>query len=521
MFYGKGTLGQLLRATASGHPTALAVHQGDLRLTYRELDGQVDRFASHLLRQGIKKGDRVAYIFFNQWEILVAYHAITRIGGVIVSLNYRLTADEIQYQLEKSEAVGLVYDTEFVDLVESLPDAVKAKLHRVVSGDAALGTADIAFNDALAIDADLVFEAEKTVGADDDSGVWFTSGTTGMPKGAVVRHSSSIAAAVLTSQACRIANGCRFLSVAPLFHRGAMEDMHLAVTMVGGTHYLEPRFDPVRTLAAIEEHKITHAFIVPTMSRMIIAVEDCGRYDLTSMERYISASAPLPGDLVEAIYASLKLNKVVVNAYGITESLLNASCQPEELIARPGTVGRAVAQTRLRIIDEERRACDAGTVGEIAMSGPSAFRCYMGDDEATKAVTFEDASAPWYCSGDVGYLDGDGFLYIVDRKKDMIITGGENVYCVEVEGAIARSGLVSEVAVVGRPDKKWGEVVVAVVVARPTTPKDADTIINACTGLATYKRPKEVLFVEEMPKNSFGKIQKATLRTMLKAPAEG
>ncbi|MGB3273539.1 MAG: AMP-binding protein [Xanthobacteraceae bacterium] len=517
MFFNRQTIGGVLRATARARSDHVAVVQGELMLTYRELDEAVDKLGAHLIAAGIRKGDRAAFMFLNQWEILVAYYAIARIGAVCVSLNYRLTPGEIEYQLRKTNARVVLYDDSFGELFARLPASLIEKLIFISSAE---GGGDrhipVSGNFVDILRKGYAGRVEVDVESSDDSGIWFTSGTTGSPKGAIVRHASSIASADITALVCNFGVETRFLATAPMFHRGAMEDMHLAITLVGATHVLLPRFEPKRALELIESEKISHAFIVPTMSRLILQLPGCETYDLTSMERWISASAPFPAELATAIQERLRLrDDVVMNAYGITESLLNAACYPREMRARPGSVGRAVPKMQVRIVDAQHTFVADGEVGEIVTSGPTTFRTYLDDEAAFRSAVFQADDAVWYNTGDVGYRDEDGYIYIVDRKKDMIISGGENIYCVEVESAIARHADVSEVAVVGAPDELWGERVVAFVVPKPGASLDQDTVLSFCQDLAGYKRPREVKVIAAFPRNSFGKIQKAELRKLV------
>ncbi len=512
MFHDGLTTDSILRATAAARPDHIAIEQGALRLTYRQLDEAVDRLAAHLHQAGLARGDRIAYLFANQWEILAAYHAIGRLGAVVVSLNYRLTPAELDYQLSRTTARALLYDESFGPALAELPASLRASIYLISAGAPADGPPPQATMAGIMAGPRGPVPDAAVRGAD-DSGIWFTSGTTGRPKGAIVRHASSVASAEVTAQVCRVTERCRFLATAPMFHRGAMEDMHLAVTMVGGTHVLLPRFQARRALEMIESERISHAFIVPTMARMMVDEPGCEQFDLGSMERWISASAPFPAELAARVRQRLRLaENVVMDVYGITESLLNTHCQPAEKLARPTSVGRPVPKMQLRIVDAADRPLAAGEVGEIVTAGPTTFRSYLSDAEAFRAAVFSAEGRTWYRTGDVGYLDRDGFLHIVDRKKDMIITGGENVYCVEVEAAIATHPGVAEVAVVGWPDEVWGERVVAVVVARPGVALAAAEITAWCATIAPYKRPREIRFVDALARNSFGKIQKAVLR---------
>lgn len=509
-------LSRLLRATAAAMPHKPAIVQDDVTITYEEFDLRVNKLAWYLRRDsGLGSGDRVAYLFQNQWEVLVAYHAITRIGAVVVSVNNRLTPAEIDWQLAQSAATVLIYDASFAATVSTVAQSAKSvKDFIVANGDG--GPARVSFADIMAGPDRAGPDAGIVVKASDDSGIWFTSGTTGNPKGAVVRHSSSIWAATATALAIGINADSRLLSVAPLFHRGAMEDMHLAVTLVGGTQYLMPRFDPVGVLERMQRHRISHAFIVPTMSRMMVDVSHSAGFDLSNLRCWMSASAPLRKELADVVRGTYRLGEgVLINVYGITESLINTVCQGAELIERPESIGRAVPGVQLRVLRADGSFAANGETGEIVTSGPANFRTYLNNEEAFRAATFERDGVYWYRSGDVGRRDEDGFFYIVDRSKDMIISGGENVYCVEVENAIFNNSSVQEVAVVGSRDEKWGEKVVAVVVPKPGSCLSEQEILSNCKDLAKYKWPREILFWDSLPKNSFGKVQKSEIRKLL------
>jgi acyl-CoA synthetase (AMP-forming)/AMP-acid ligase II len=509
------TIGAVLRATACAAPDKIAIEQDDLTLTWAEFDDRVDRLACALQDAGVAKGARVAYLFWNQWEILLAYHAVTRIGAVVVSLNYRLTAVEVADQLRRSAAAALIYDESFAETVAAAVAALDRRPLCVAAG-AKVGPAAATVAEMTARPAPRRPEIGLALSDADDSGIWFTSGTTGVPKGAVVRHASSVWSGTLMAHAIGVRHDSRLLTVAPLFHRGAMEDFHLGATLHGATHVFMTRFEARRMLDMMERRRITHAFVVPTMSWLVLNEPSAGEYDLSAMECWMSASAPFPAELQEGLRHRLRLGAdVIANAYGITESLFNTYCAPAELRARPTSAGRVVPAMRVAIWDEAHGFLADGAVGEIVTGGPTTFRTYLDDEAAFRAATFAADGIDWYKSGDLGFRDAGGHFHIVDRKKDMIITGGENVYSVEVETAIARAPKVAEVAVIGLPDRKWGETVVAAVVARKGETLTADDVIAACADLSPYKRPRHVHLVDALPRNSFGKVQKPALKAML------
>ena len=513
MFSGSLSIGHALRATAAALPDKTAIIDDDGTLSYRELDRAVDAFAAFLIEIGVNPGDRIAYLFWNQREILIAYNAIARIGAVLVSLNTRLTPAELAYQLDQADVLGVIYDHSFTETMRATFTLWREPNFSVVAGGIAGGAH--AF-DAVLQEARKLADGHTNIDASASSGIWFTSGTTGKPKGAEVRHASAIGAAYASALALGIGRDSRFLAAAPMFHRGAMEDMHLAVTLTGGTHVMMRQFDPERTLVLIEEHAITHAFIVPTMSWLILQNENRAKYDLRSMRHWISASAPFPPRLAESLRDDLDIDgDAIENCYGITEMLLLTACSGPELKLKPGSVGRPVPSVRVAIHDDKNGLLPPGEVGEIVAAGPPQFLGYIGNEQASRDAFLEMDGLLWYRSGDLGYCDEDGYFFIVDRKKDMIITGGENVYSVEVEDAISGHEDVFEVAVIGMPSEKWGEVVTAAVVAKPGRELGEKAVLQTCAHLADYKRPKSIRFLDVLPRNSFGKIQKPALRASL------
>ena len=426
----------------------------------------MDKLSAYLVEQGIKHKESVAYLFFNQWETLAIYHAITRIGAIGVAINHRLTPVEMQYQIDETRSKILLYDESLKEIAGTLTELCATLEHFVGSdGDVTNDLANETITNIIEKPLPDITWAESDINEDDDSGIWFTSGTTGKPKGAIVQHASSVWSATSTALSLGINNKTRLLSAAPLFHRGAMEDMHLAVTLTGGVHYMVHKFNPLDVLERIQRDKITHAFIVPTMARMMLDVPNADQFDLSSLQCWMSASAPLREDLASEIRQVFKLApQVLTNCYGITESLLNATCLGDALIASPTRVGLPPPGMSVRVI--------------------TADKSFILDD-------------------------------LLDRSKDMIISGGENIYCVEVESAIAAHPEINEIAVVGMPDKKWGEKVVAVVVRKKGALISEQGILLQCHNLANFKHPREIYFVEQLPKNSFGKVQKKEIKDLL------
>lgn len=505
------TLSDALRATATASPNKIAIVDEQGELTYGDFDNQVDAFASFLGALGVGRGDAVAYLFWNQRELLIAYHGITRIDAVSVSLNYRLTGAELAYQLELSKARVIAYDESFIDVVDEALRLCPHPIRRIQAGRSVPPDATFTFSRALQETVSHSLLEHQRPTAHSVSGIWFTSGTEGRPKGAAVRHRSALAAAIASSIVIGIQRDCRCLAVAPLFHRGAAENIALAVTMVGGTHYLQSRFSPSATLAALKACDITLAFIVPTMARMLIQELQGEHCELPALDNWVSASAPMPPALETQIRQRFKPGGIV-SFYGITEMVCVSARRTTTDGAYDGSVGYPAPNVQVMIYDDMRGPLPCGEIGEIFIRGPVAFSYYVGNPEATARATARIDGVEWYRSGDIGMLDGEGCLSILDRRKDMILSGGENIYSAEVENAILLHPGVAEVAVVGRPEEKWGEIVVAFVVARDSEDLSLESIRMACQGLASYKHPKELFVVESLPRNSFGKVQKAILK---------
>jgi acyl-CoA synthetase (AMP-forming)/AMP-acid ligase II len=431
----------------------------------------------------------------------------------VVSLNYRLTPAEVAHQLDASVAKVLIYDEALAELALAAVALVSRHIHLIRAGGA--GRAGVMhFDDAVATPTSAELLRERSALADDVAGIWFTSGTEGTPKGAVVRHRSAMAAAQISSTMVGINRDTRCLAVAPMFHRGAAENVALAVTMAAGTHYLQHRFDPVAVLQAMRDHRITLAFIVPTMARMMLNELETEEFALPALETWVSASSPLPVPLYEEIRRRFKTQANIVNIYGITEMLVITGCPTRAGEAYTGSAGKPCPMMEVRIHDDEKGVLGAGSAGEIIVRGPCGLSQYLNNPQASERAALMLDGVQWYRTGDIGMLDADGDLTILDRKKDMILSGGENIYCAEVEAALLAHPAVQEVAVVGRPDDQWGEIVVAFVVTAGEAPTLAD-LRSACAALASYKHPRELIIVSSFPRNSFGKIQKVELRRAL------
>lgn len=471
------------------------------RYSYREVNNRINRFASFLNESGIRPGDRIAVLCKNNQHLPTVLFAAAKIGVITIPLNWRLKAPELAYILEDSGTAVIVYDKEFTPIVTELGEKTKFCLSLQVDPDSTENTFEAALKNKLAI------EPVITAGGDDAAVIMYTSGTTGKPKGAVLTHNNLFWASVGISHTIDWRYKDRFLSVAPLFHIGGLApiitNVHRGCTIV----YM-PNFHPVDMFRVIIKEKINNLMSVPLMLAAMLQVPEISKMDLTSLRSIVCGGSPVPPRLIAA-YEQIGVK--VYNVYGITEYSGAVTFWTREMgMEKCDSVGKTVFHGNIKIVNPDTgEELPPGQVGEILCSGPQLFNGYWNNPEATQNTIRGD----WYHSGDMGKKDEDGFIYVVDRLKDMIISGGENIYPAELEEVISKVPGVAEVGVVGRPDDKWGEIPKAFVVKKPDAEISAEDIITACkNNLANYKCVKEVDFIDALPRNAVGKILKTDLR---------
>ncbi len=485
----------------------------DERLSFRRLNQRCNQVAQAFLAAGVEPQERVGLLLMNSAEFVEAYFALAKIGAVVVPLNWRLVADELEFILKDSGARRLIYSEEFVDTV--------ADLHGRGAGTdirhwlQVAGEQDVAwFAESYQAFRDGASDAEPEArGFDDDMlYIMYTSGTTGLPKGVVHTHSTAIWAILTIDANSYFREDDRFLSALPMFHVGALTP--LAVNVFRGIASIVMRaFDPTLAWQLIEREKITTALAVPAMLNFMLQVGDLSRFDFSSMRWMMSGAAPVPVALIKR-YAELGIG--IRQVYGLTETC-GPACLLDgaDALSRAGSTGKAFFHTRVRVIDGEGKDCAPGEPGEVLVAGPHIMREYWNRPEAT-AATLVDG---WLYTGDVGTMDADGYVTIEDRIKDMIISGGENIYPAELEGVLATHPEVVEAAVIGVPSEKWGESPLAIVVRKGNALTEA-AVLNYCQGkMAGYKLPRQAAFVDEIPRNPSGKILKRVLREQFPGPA--
>ena len=499
------------RARLSPRLEALVEVERGRRFSYAELDARANRAANALLARGVRPGDRVALLLMNGVEYLESYFALAKIGAVMVPLNWRLVPDELDFILRDAGAETLVYDAEFDAAVAALRGLGTPLRTLLRAGDGVPPEGALAYEalrDAAPPDA-----PPCTATDDDVLFIMYTSGTTGLPKGAVHTHGSMIAASITINLTSDMRHGDRYLQMLPLFHVGALTPATAAVHR-GATLVLMRAFDPKRVFPLIEAERITTGLAVPAMLNFMLAAGDPNAHDHTALRWLMSGAAPVPPSLIER-YAALGIE--IHQVYGLTETCGPACLiSPEEALAKIGSTGPAFFHTDVRVVDEQGHEVTPGQVGEVLVRGAHIMKGYWNRPEAT-AEALRDG---WLHTGDLATVDKDGFVFIQDRKKDMIITGGENVYPAEVEAVLARHPDVLECAVIGMPSARWGESAAAVVVPKAGTSPTPAELVGFCDGkLARYKIPRVVVIADEIPRNPTGKVLKRVLRDRFPGPA--
>ncbi len=472
------------------------------RFTFKEANERANRFGALLKQHGITAGDRIAILCKNNEHAVTALFGAAKNGVIALMLNWRLQIPELAYILNDSGASFLLFDAEFASVAEALRMQTAVKTY--LSVEPGNGADD--FEGAL---ADASPDEPVYAGSGDDPAVlMYTSGTTGRPKGVILTHDNLFWASIGLTHTIDWSRGYRFLSVAPLFHIGGLAPVFGNIHSACTTHFM-PTFNPMNIWDVIVHEKINFMMTVPAMLQFMLLAPDIARKDLSMLRHIVCGGAAVPRHLIAA-YDRLGIK--VEQVYGITEySGAVTFWLPEMGMDKSDSSGKSVFHGSIRIMrpDGDGESM-TGEVGEICCFGPQVFKGYWNNPEATAAALGKG----YYRSGDMGRIDADGFLYVVDRLKDMIISGGENIYPAELERVILDAPGVAEAAVVGKPDAKWGEIPVAFIVRKKDSAVMEEEIITHCRkNLAAYKCVKEVRFVPEIPQNSLGKVMKNKLRS--------
>jgi acyl-CoA synthetase (AMP-forming)/AMP-acid ligase II len=500
--------GYLLTRSARYFPEKTAFVIDDQSITYKELNRRVNKLANSLLSLGLKKGDRVGLLYHNSLGYLEGYLALYKAGLVWVRLNSRLHPDEINQMIVDSGTQALITAPQFIDMIEKMNPPVKWIIQK--------GGPKIDYDQFLEKGSE--DEPKVDVLPDDLADLWYTSGTTGTPKGIMITHRNILSCTMmLLTDTYDIGPDDKLLTVGALSHAGSVRVLPFIAR--GATNYLHPHFDAVKALKEIHQSKITDISTVPTILITLMDHPERPKYDLSSIKRITYGGSPMP---VERIKDAVKLfGPVLIQSFGQAESIITITHLPrQEHIThgdpdrerRLGSAGREYAGVQVRVVDENDNVLGPNEVGEIVTSSDLVMKGYWNQPDKTA----EALRGGWLHTGDIGYLDEGGYLFLIDRQHDKIITGGLNVFPREVEEILATHPAVAQVVVFGADDPVWGEAVTAAVILRDgTNATEEDLMKFAKENVAGYKKPKKIHVVREYPKNLFGKVVRRDLKKML------
>lgn len=511
-------LGEMLKLNAHKYPDTTCLMDAHRRFSFPETNARVNRLAHALLSLGLKKGDAVSALSENCIELVELYLACAKVGLVINPINFRLVGPEIQYIVNHAESKAFFVHDEFCATVDPVRPALGniPRERYIVVGRPVEGY--LPYEDLLSKGRDT--EPEVAMRPEDPWILLYTSGTTGTPKGVVRSHESYVAFYLINAIDFGFRPGDMVLNIMPLCHVNTTY-FTFNHTYIGASTYVHPArgFDPRELLEIIAYSKATFLSLIPTHYAMLLALppEERARHDVSSVRKLLCSSAPARVEHKKAILEWFR-GVELYEGYGSTEAGIVTTLFPHEQLTKPGSIGKESLGTDLvKILDEGKRPVPRGKIGELYSRGPMLFEGYFKDPDKTA----EAMAGEWFSAGDMAYQDGDGYFFLVDRKNNMIISGGENVFPSEVEGVLCGHPDVYDVAVIGVPDPKWGEAICAVVIPKdPAAPPTAEALRAHCRAqMATFKVPKTYAFIppEEMPRTATGKILHRILRERYRA----
>lgn len=486
------------------YPDKVALAQGERRITNQEFHARVNALAAGLRDTGIGSGDIVALLLYNHIEFIETVFALNRLGAAFLPLNYRLSPTEWEYILTHSEAAAIVSEPEFVPAVSGI-----APQRRLLVGTTR-EDGWVCYDDLLVRYAGASVPVES-VRPDHLQRLMYTSGTTARPKGVQITHENLLFKNFGHIIEFGITSADTTLVCGPLYHVGGLDLPGLGTLHAGGSLVLLRKFDAREVLDTIERERPSNVWLAPSMMNALLQLPETADRDTSSLRFIIGGGEKMPEPLIERIRAAFP-GTWFSDAYGLTETVSGDTFNDaEHMLSKVGSVGRPVVHTQVRIVDEQGNEVPRGALGEITLSGPKVFAGYWRDPEATARAL----RGGWFHTGDVGRVDEDGYLYVEDRKKDMIVSGGENIATPEVERVLYEHPDVVEAAVVGIPHERWGEVPKAYVVTKPGSSLDAVELVAFCRErLARFKVPVEVQFLDELPRTPSGKVLKRDLRML-------
>jgi len=500
-----------LKRSVEEHPDKIASICGDTRLTFRQVNQRVNRLSNALAKLGVTHGDRVAILSLNCHRFMEFYYAVPQLGAIVVPINFRLTSSEIKYIVDHSGSKILAVDSNMAELIEAVRPQLESVEHYIfMSDDAREGY--LCYEELLTAESP---ELEAPAVDDGDLlGLFYTSGTTAEPKGVMLTHSNMLSNIKHSKQAYRYLPEDIYLHAAPMFHLADGSAL-FSHTSQGSTQTFIPRFEPKLVLDAISREHVTLVLLVPTMINFVLQQPEIDSYDLSSLRHITYGASPIAPDLLRRAMKILKCE--FGQGYGLTEAspLLTVLPHADHFCAdrserRLSSCGKPVDGVEVRVVKEDGTTVTPGEVGEIIARGPNIMLGYWKRPEDTQDALRDG----WLHTGDLATVDEEGYIYLVDRKKDMIVTGGENVYSTEVEAVLYAHPKVKEAAVIPIPDADWGEAVHACIALRDGFQATSEDIIDFCREhLANYKVPRSIEFIDgELPKGGTGKILKKELR---------
>lgn len=500
-------VGYLLTNAAHKFPEKLAVISEEGRWTFEEFDQRTTRLGAAMLNAGLNKGDRVAILFFNSIYFVEVYFAALKVGLVATPVNFRFVGPEIVYVLNDAQPGILFYGPEFETTVLEIYEQLDTIRLFVSPHDGASSLA-ADYEDFLCTGEGIAPQFDIYEG--DQCQIMYTSGTTGRPKGAILTHGNVLWNLFNTVLGREDKTGERALIAGPLYHTAALNNHFTIQVALGGTSILMRKFEPESFLRTIERERATIVSGAPALYNLLLQYPNATKYDTSSITKCTAGSDKLSMEIKKRLLAFFPNIKGIYDVYGCTEAapciaILNA----EDSLRKDMSVGKALPFLEARVVDKDDTLLPPGEVGELICRGPNVMTGYYGNPEGTREAIRDG----WLYTGDLARMDEEGFFYIVDRKKEMIVSGGENIYPREIEEVLVKHPAIADVAVIGIPDPDWGESVKAFVALKQGQTIGEQEVIDFCkTYLASYKKPKTVSFVPSIPRNPSGKALKRLLR---------